>query len=72
MLKAVLGNNGLPQGSVLSPLLFNLYKADLPEMRFRKFAYADALAIYYQHKLKLPTKHALNEDPTKLSDYFET
>ena len=37
--------NGVLQGSVLAPLLLNIYIHDLPVTIARKFAYADNLAI---------------------------
>ena len=39
--------NGVPQRSVLVPLLFNIYTYDLLSMISRKFAYADDLALLH-------------------------
>ena len=39
--------NDVPQGSVLAPLLFNIYTYGPPSMIFRKFAYADDLGLLH-------------------------
>ena len=64
--------NGLPQGSVLSPLLFNVYTADLPATQSRKCIYADDIALAYQDEEFEETEQVLTSDLAILADYFKT
>ena len=42
--------NGVPQGSVLAPMLFNIYFHDLPDTLSKKYGYTDDLAILLPNK----------------------
>lgn len=64
--------DGLPQGSVLAPLLFNVYTADLPNTKSRKFIYADDIALAIQHKDTHQTELVLTDDLASLKEYFRT
>ena len=64
--------NGLPQGSVLAPLLFNIYTYDLPSTISQKYAYADDLALMHTSKDWKTLEGTLSQDMTALSVYLQT
>ena len=64
--------NAVPQGSVLAPLLFNIYTHDLPSMISRKFAYADDLALLHFSGNWKDLEGTLNQDMSTLSAYLQT
>ena len=64
--------NGVPQGSVLAPLLFNIYTYDLPSMTSRKFAYADDLALLHSSGNWKDLEGTLSQDMSTLSAYLQT
>ena len=62
--------NGLPQGSVLATLLFNIYTYDLPFMTSQKYAYADDLGLLYAFRDWKAVEDTLGEDMTALLAYI--
>ena len=64
--------NGVLQGSVLAPLLFNIYTYDLPSMICRTFAYADNLALLHSSENWKDLEGSLSQDMSTLSAYLQT
>ncbi|GFR61524.1 RNA-directed DNA polymerase from mobile element jockey [Elysia marginata] len=60
--------NGMPQGSVIAPTLFNIYISDMPEIKSLQLGYADDWVLTHQSKKK--KKDTLSKDTTALKEYY--
>ena len=62
---------GVPQGSILGPLLFLLYVNDMPQaVSCDLLLYADDSCLIYQHKDVKEIEHMLNKNFSDLCDWF--
>jgi hypothetical protein len=61
-------NNGLNQGTVLAPILFNL--SDIPITVSKQFQYADDIALTFQANSFAECETTLDADLDKLDEFF--
>jgi len=64
--------NDVPQGSVLTPLLFNIYTSDMPTTVSRKCAFADDLAIMNANGHWQTVEVVLSKDMATIGKYLQT
>lgn len=64
-------NYGSPQGSVLSPILFNIHIHDIPTDKFAKITqYADDTTVYITHKEPKWAQNIINQYLLKITSFL--
>ena len=65
--------NGLPQGSVLSPIQFNIYTNDQPiQDGTRNFIYADDICVTAQYSSFTEVKTTIGDALEELTQYYRS
>ena len=62
--------NGVPQGSTLAPMLFNIYIRDIADTVSTQYGYADDLAILFSHKCWSKVEEVLSLDMQRIAEYL--
>lgn len=65
--------NGVPQGSILGPLLFVIFFNDLPDVleNCRVIKYADDTVVYFSHSNKSVVMSTLTKELSNISSYLD-
>ena len=61
----------VPQGSVLAPMLFNIYMYDIPKTASTKYMYADYIALMESGLNYAEIQQTLTNDLTNLDMYLQ-
>ena len=62
--------NGVPQGSVLAPILFNIYVSDMPKGECMQYSYADDTALGFNNHSFEAIETSLEKDLKMLAEFF--